>query len=75
MSPSGNLKWKYGITGYNKVTAPTIDKNGNIIFHAFVNGNREYQTAIISLDYYGNENWKTILILKSIHIKIGLTTS
>jgi hypothetical protein len=61
VSPSGNLKWKYGITGYNKVTAPTIDKNGNIIFHAFVNGNREYQTAIISLDYNGNENWKTIL--------------
>ena len=61
VSPSGNLKWKYSITGYNKLTAPTIDKNGNIIFHAFVNGNREYQTAIISLDYYGNENWTTIL--------------
>ncbi len=61
VSPSGELKWKYEIVGYNKVTAPTIDKNGNIIFHAFVDGNREYQTAIISIDYYGNENWTTIL--------------
>jgi hypothetical protein len=61
VSPSGNLKWKYGIKGYNKLTAPTIDKNGNVLFHAFVNGNREYQTAIISLDYFGNENWTTIL--------------
>jgi len=61
VSATGDLKWKYGIEGFNKYTAPTIDKNGNIIFHAFVNGNRDYQSAIISLDYKGDENWITIL--------------
>ncbi len=61
VSSSGNIKWKYEIVGFNKYTAPTIDKNGNIIFHAFIDGTREYQTAIISLDYNGNENWTTIL--------------
>ncbi|HMN17878.1 MAG TPA: T9SS type A sorting domain-containing protein [Ignavibacteriaceae bacterium] len=63
ISPSGLLNWKYQIQGFNQVTAPTIDKHGNIIFPAFVDRNGEEKSAIISLDYNGNENWTTILDL------------
>lgn len=63
ISSNGLLNWKYQIQGFNQVTAPTIDKNGNIIFPAFVEKNGEQKSAIISLDYYGNENWTTILDL------------
>ncbi|MBK7632620.1 MAG: hypothetical protein IPJ23_18380 [Ignavibacteriales bacterium] len=38
-----------------------MDKNGNIIFPAYLIINGVQKSVIISLDYYGNENWTTIL--------------
>ncbi|HCY77064.1 MAG TPA: hypothetical protein DHV28_14170 [Ignavibacteriales bacterium] len=40
-----------------------MDKNGNIIFHAFLIINGVQKSVIISLDYYGNLNWITTLDL------------
>lgn len=57
IGPDGLLKWKYPADyGYDDYDSPTIDNNGNIIFHS-----RPSQSFIVSLDYNGNENWVTQL--------------
>ena len=61
INSDGTVYWKYEVLGFNQFTGPTIDKNGNIIFHAFIDNNGQQKSAIISLDYFGNENWTTIL--------------
>lgn len=56
-NPDGTLDWRYKIDAYESYSSPTIDNIGNIIFHAM-----SYpHNFIISLDYYGNENWVTAL--------------
>ncbi len=61
--PNGSVDWKYEIFSYNLYTGPTMDKNGNIIFHAFLIINGVQKSVIISLDYSGNLNWITTLDL------------
>lgn len=57
LNPDGTLSWRYNIDAYESYSSPTIDKNGNIIFHVMSSP----QNFIVSLDYYGNENWVTQL--------------
>ena len=61
IKPDGTMDWRYKVDDYERYSAPTIDKNGNIIFHAIRFENPESENIIVSLDYYGNENWKTVL--------------
>jgi outer membrane protein assembly factor BamB len=61
IKPDGTMDWRYKVDDYERYSAPTIDKNGNIIFHAISYGNPESENFIVSLDYFGNENWKTVL--------------
>lgn len=58
---NGSLNWKYKVDHYHLFSSPTIDGDGNIIFHAMSFINPDGENVIISLDYDGNENWKTIL--------------
>jgi outer membrane protein assembly factor BamB len=57
----GSMKWKYRIDYYEYYSSPTIDNNGNIVFHAVENTPPQGENLIVSLDYNGNENWKTTL--------------
>jgi outer membrane protein assembly factor BamB len=57
----GILDWRYRIDRYEDYSAPTIDKNGNIIFHVISDVNPNGENIIVSLDYYGKENWMTSL--------------
>jgi outer membrane protein assembly factor BamB len=60
INPDGTVNWKYELNsneGYENYSAPTIAKNGNIIFQTS-SGDSGY---INSVDYYGNLNWKTTL--------------
>ena len=60
INPDGTVNWKYELNsneGYENYSAPTIDKNGNIIFQTS-SGDSGY---INSVDYYGNLNWKSTL--------------
>lgn len=59
--PDGSLGWRYKIDDYRMWTSPTIDNSGNIIFPAISFENADSKNLIISLDYYGNENWTTVL--------------
>lgn len=59
IKPNGELDWRYQVYGFLDYSAPTIDKYGNIIFNARKLINGEERNCIISLDYYGNENWVT----------------
>lgn len=61
IKPDGTLDWRYKIPGYNDHTAPTMDKNGNIIFHTIQWYDSVWHNSIVSLDYYGNLNWFTPL--------------
>lgn len=61
LTSAGQIKWKYEILHANQYCSPTIDINGNIIFAAYILRSGEQKSVIISLDYNGNENWKTIL--------------
>lgn len=61
INPNGILSWRYKVDAYKYFSSPTIDKNGNIIFHAIRNGFPEGKNIIVSLDYYGNKNWETVL--------------
>jgi hypothetical protein len=56
-NPDGSVHWKYRVNGYSDYTAPTIDKFGNIIFSTRKIVNNDYKYCIISLNYFGNENW------------------
>lgn len=56
---NGELDWRYQVIAFQDYAAPTIDRNGNIIFNARKIINGEEKNCIISLDYYGNENWVT----------------
>jgi hypothetical protein len=58
-NPDGTIDWRYQVKYFSEQSAPTIDKDGNIILNARVIINSEERNAIISLDYYGNENWVT----------------
>jgi outer membrane protein assembly factor BamB len=55
----GSVDWSYPVSVFLDYTAPTIDRNGNIILNARKIINGEERNCIISLDYYGNENWVT----------------
>lgn len=55
----GTLDWRYRVDYYRLWASPTIDKDGNIIFSA--RSNTDMKNIIISLDYYGNQNWLTQL--------------
>jgi hypothetical protein len=61
LTSAGQIKWKYEILHANQYSSPAIDANGNIIFSAYIFKDGKQKSAIISLDYYGNENWTTIL--------------
>jgi outer membrane protein assembly factor BamB len=61
INPSGILSWRHKIDAYEYFSSPTMDKNGNIIFHAIKNTLPEGEHIIISLDYFGNKNWETVL--------------
>jgi hypothetical protein len=61
INSAGEIKWQYEILHANQYSAPTIDKNGNIIFAAYIFKDGEQYNSIISLDYNGQENWITIL--------------
>jgi outer membrane protein assembly factor BamB len=61
INPDGTLAWRYKIPGYHDESAPTMDKNGNIIFQTFLEADSIWYNAIASLDYYGNLNWITPL--------------
>jgi len=56
-NPDGTVNWQYQLSGFLDHAAPTIDKNGNILLNARKIINSEERNCIISLDYYGNENW------------------
>jgi outer membrane protein assembly factor BamB len=58
---NGNLKWRYRIHSTKDYSSPTIDRNGNIIFHAISDATPEGVNIIVSLDHDGSENWTTIL--------------
>jgi outer membrane protein assembly factor BamB len=58
INPNGTLDWRYKIDAYEYYSAPTIDKNGNIIFHAIKNTFPDLKHVIISLNYYGIKNWE-----------------
>ena len=61
IKPDGTLDWRYKIPGYRDKVAPTMDKNGNIIFHTILAYDSVWKNTIVSLDYYGNLNWFTPL--------------
>ena len=61
IKPDGTMDWRYKIPGYNSFSSPTIDKNGNIIFHTVLQYDSIWHNSIVSLDYYGNLNWFTPL--------------
>ncbi|MCK6620230.1 MAG: T9SS type A sorting domain-containing protein [Calditrichia bacterium] len=56
-NPDGTVNWRYQVSYFLNHAAPTIDKNGNILLNARKIINSEERNCIISLDYYGNENW------------------
>lgn len=55
INPDGTMNWRYKINYYEYYSAPTMDKDGNVIFSTRTNSNMK--NIIVSLDYYGNENW------------------
>ena len=55
----GSIDWSYPVSVFLDYTAQTIDRNGNVILNARKIINGEERNCIISLDYYGNENWVT----------------
>lgn len=59
IKPNGELDWNYNVGLFLDFSAPTIDKNGNIILNARKIINSEEKDCIVSLDYNGNENWIT----------------
>jgi outer membrane protein assembly factor BamB len=59
IKPDGTLDWRYGVHSFEGRSSPTIDKDGNIIIIARKIINSVERNCIISLDYYGNENWVT----------------
>ena len=59
IKPNGTLDWHYGVHSFEGRSSPTIDEDGNIIIIARKIINSEERNCIISLDYYGNENWIT----------------
>jgi len=61
IKPDGTMDWRYKIPGYNSFSSPTMDKNGNIIFHTVLWYDSLWHNSIVSLDYYGNLNWFTPL--------------
>jgi outer membrane protein assembly factor BamB len=61
INSDGTLSWRYRIDNYEDFSSPTMDNNGNIIFHAMKNILPEGEQVIISLDYFGSKNWETEL--------------
>jgi len=61
INANGTLSWRYKIDAYEYFSSPTMDNNGNVIFHAMKNTLPDLDHIIISLDYFGNENWETVL--------------
>jgi len=60
ISPEGEIRWSYNfanwISGYSLLDFVTMDKNGNIYFHCWINTNQ--QSKITSVDYEGNFRWE-----------------
>ncbi len=59
INPDGTVDWRYQVNWVTPYAAPTMDRKGNIIINARKDINSEERNCIISLDYYGNENWVT----------------
>ncbi|KUG25685.1 hypothetical protein ASZ90_004489 [hydrocarbon metagenome] len=57
IKPDGNIKWQYKVANLGFVGAPTIDKDGNIIFRSVIKEEDQYYYGITSLDYEGNFRW------------------
>jgi len=78
--PDGSLRWRFHVKTHSNFSAPTMDFEGNIIFHTV-----EYDyslsrniSIIYSLDYSGNLNWKYVidpeLLWPDTHINHGLVS-
>jgi hypothetical protein len=58
--PDGNIGWQYRIGSFGDFSSPSIDYGGNIILAV---KSESLGIEVISLDYYGNENWITSIRL------------
>ena len=60
ISPDSEIRWSYNfanwIAGRSLLDFVTMDKNGNIYFHSYINTNQ--QSKITSVDYEGNFRWE-----------------
>lgn len=54
--PDGNIDWQYLTGSFDLFSSPAIDYHGNIILAV---KSESLGIEVISLDYYGNENWIT----------------
>ena len=60
ISPGGEIRWSYNfanwIAGRSLLDFVTMDRNGNLYFHCWINTNQ--QSKITSVDYEGNFRWE-----------------
>ena len=60
ISPDGEIRWSYNfanwIAGTSLLDLVTMDKNGNLYFHCWINTTQ--QSKITSVDYEGNFRWE-----------------
>lgn len=71
-SPDGSVDWQFPFRSFSEFSSPTIDKNGNIIIA--VERDTSVLVEAISLDYYGNENWSTVIRADQSIIDGGIIT-
>ncbi|MBE0571976.1 MAG: T9SS type A sorting domain-containing protein [Ignavibacteriaceae bacterium] len=57
--PDGSIAWQFPFRSFSEFSSPAIDKNGNFIIA--VKRDTSVLVEVISLDYYGNENWSKII--------------
>lgn len=70
--PDGNIDWQFPFRSFSEFSSPAIDKNGNTIIG--VKRDTSLLVEVISLDYYGYENWSTVIRNDQSIIDGGITT-
>jgi len=61
INPNGTVNWRYHIPAASNLSSPTMDRDGNVIFHTVLEYDSGWINSIVSLDYFGNLNWVTPL--------------